>query len=269
MEKKSDNDNANEKSNPKGRASDLIKNESVKNLEDSNSYDNSNNNKPKYKRMSMLEIFEGQELWETAKFILNLLMTAFTILLFLIATKQTKSAQDSAKAAMDAVDISKKQFEIQNQPHIVTIPEGNRINFMPDGQIIITYKVHNTGHFPARVIKDKPVLFTYKSGASEGEVIEHFEKELSSSQEYDKDILVPNSPTLLILKSTFRDKALELEIKNGRESVLFGGETTYQDRLTNKMYKLKFAFIIKVVNWPNELVSDGVVYENSELNSPN
>jgi len=235
------------------------------NIEDSNSSDNPSDNKPKSKRMSILEIFEGRELWDTAKFILNLLMTAFTILLFLIATKQTRSAQDSAKAAMDAVELSKKQFEIQNQPHIVTIPEGNRINFMPDGQIIVTHKVLNTGYFPTRIIKDKPVLFTFQSGAPEGEVIEYFEKELSSSQEYDKDILVPNSPTLLILKSTFRDKNSELKIKNGSESILFGGETTYQDRLTNKKYKLKFAFIVKVVNWPNELVSDGVVYETSEL----
>jgi len=195
----------------------------------------------------------------------NVGVAVITLGLFSYTVIQTSLTRKSVDAAVQSVELTRKQFEVQNQPLIVTVPEGNRINFMPDGQIIMTYNVLNTGSFPTRIVKDRPVLFTYITGATDGQVIDFFEKELLKSQEYDKDILVPNSPTLLISKSTFSDKSSELKIKNGTESVCFGGETIYQDRLTNKRYKLKFAFIIKVVNWPDELVSDGVIYETTEM----
>lgn len=193
----------------------------------------------------------------------NVIATFITVGLFIITIYQSYLTRNSVIAAIEAVDLSKKQFEIQNQPLLVIDPNSGKINFMPNGQIIMTYMVSNVGAFPTRIIKDKPILIVCDSRLPKEELINLLESEFQKNKEYEKDILVSNNSILLTSTSNFiEDESL---IKEGKRIVIFGGELTYEDRITRKRFKLKYAYILLGVNWPDEIIADGIYYSTTEI----
>jgi hypothetical protein len=248
MEKEPHENDSNDKPQPEGSRPHFAEEKGKEQEQNPNSSNNSSDTeKPQgktKKTMSISEVIDSKDTWEVAKFILDLLMTAFTILLFLIATKQTKSANDSAKAAIDAVDLARKQFELNNRPFL-TAKNIKNID-VGDGTvdfITATIVYSNVGNYPTKLLKHRTYCFLRPPNESKDGTLEKLKKGLSTANWQE-------SPIQSYYLTKERDSELSVFFKDvnpneakKRMSDLktyfeFAFETVYEDLLTQQLYKL-------------------------------
>ena len=62
--------------------------------------------------MKLMDIINPKDIWSLANFIIQLIIAAATLLLFLVALSQTKAAQNAAGSAIDAVKVAEKSYNL-------------------------------------------------------------------------------------------------------------------------------------------------------------
>jgi hypothetical protein len=173
---------------------------------------------------------------------INLGLGLITFLLFIVAIYQTKlaywateSAEQSARAAIDAVHVSEKQFEIQNTPYLI-LSKVDSVNFAPNEPLFMRWQLTNLGVGVARLDSMRGV-FTYDLHDKPLNSVQEIEKLLLNSKEWSKTetYVANNFPAKSNLK--FRERISSdgyTFIKNNFSSLNVAIEIYYTNLGNNK-----------------------------------
>jgi hypothetical protein len=231
------------------------------NLPNQDNDPNGANNASKHKRNK----------WVIINSIANICIALGTLYVGWIATHQNKHAQDSAKAAIKADSVVIKQFEIVNEPYLVTdIPVLKE--FKINKPLDLDYEIRNIGNYPIRLNTAAVGLTLRDSTFEKDTVVQNiFFKEINTKGKKKANVIVTKDwPAKRKFYGIMPFEGLTpqhiVEMNKGTLNFYFVGYCSYENLINGK--KKIFRFIMKIMSRNGEDVIEYIKNENKFVYPP-
>jgi len=172
--------------------------------------------------------------------VINFLLAVGTWSVFFLSMEQSESSKIAAKAAMEAVDTAKKQFEVENTPYII-ISSFDSLKLDENSNPRFWYSVKNLGK---QVIRVNAAKFIYQFDPTSDSIrdVDSFSMKfskakllnISSYANYDSPVLMSSTGDTKIPQETlnhFYMKMIRLYI---------GIELHYTNLINNEKMKMEY-----------------------------